>query len=83
MSRCSAGLLHKQGPGSLMLTSGQMHFGLTALVTLNAGRRSCASLRAGGGAGRGGSLWLKRAGASPGRAPARGAREEGYYLCWC
>lgn len=36
-SRCLAGLLHKQGPRSLMLTWGQTHLGLTSLVTLNAG----------------------------------------------
>lgn len=36
-SWCLAGLLHKQGPRSLMLTWGQTHLGLTSLMTLNPG----------------------------------------------
>lgn len=72
-SRCLAGLLHKQGPRSLMLTWGQTHR-INVLVTLNAG--TSAALRTRPEVGLDGQLLVAQesAGAPPGCAPAVGAR---------
>ena len=66
-----------------MLTWGQMHFGLTALVILNVGTPQ---LRLSARGRKGWTWWLPVPQESCGfpQACARtGAREEGYYLCWC